>query len=392
MINPISFKKHFNAAKIVPKKKEHQNEPETKIIATIGPASSSLGTMRDMIKAGMDVARLNFSHGTYEEYEKIIHNIRKLEKEFGKKIYIMLDLQGRKIRVGEFQGGEANFQKGDIVNIKTTGIGNKNNIIINLPQLINELKKGSILSFSDGKVIMEVKEVKGEDIKGIIKQGGTLKNRSGVSAPGINIKLPPLSEKDEKDIAFGLKHSVDMFVLSFVQTAKDMEILDKKIKETAKKISLRRPIKVGKVAKIETKLALSDIEEIIKLSDKVMIGRGDLRTEIPIEEVPNVQEVISTLTNKHKKELMIATGMETSMVKQNMPTQAEGTDIRNAVRYNKADYVMLSEETSIGEHPIESVDFMERHIKAAENAIKKGIITLRPETFAALYLQELSSK
>lgn len=332
---------------------------KTKIVCTIGPATTSEEKLTQLIKAGMNVVRLNFSHGDFAEHQEKVDNVRKAIKKTGAAVAILQDLGGPKIRIGEFTTKTVILKPGNKIVITTDKIvGDENRVSVNYPLFAKEMKVGDAVLLDDGKKRLEVVSIKGNDVTCKIIVGGETKGRRGLNLPGSDLSIHSITEKDRADIPFGLKNNVDFFALSFVRRPEDItelrEILDK-AKSKAKII-----------AKIETPQALKNIEEILKLTDGVMIARGDLAIEIPAEQVPMAQKMLIRRCNELGKPVITATQMLESMIKSPVPTRAEVSDVANAI-IDGTDAIMLSEETTLGEYPIEAVEMMSRIARQIEN-------------------------
>jgi pyruvate kinase len=289
---------------------------KTKIVCTIGPATENEKSLSDLVSAGMNVMRLNFSHGDFAEHQTRVNNLRKVMKKTGEIVAILQDLGGPKIRIGEFEGGMTNLKVGAKFTLTTDKImGNADRVSINYPLFAKEVKVGDPVLLHDGKKKLEVVSIKGNDVVCKVIVGGEIKNKRGVNLPGSDLTIHSITEKDREDLKFGLKNKVDFFALSFVRRPEDItelrEILDK-AKSSARII-----------AKIETPQALKNIEEILKLTDGIMIARGDLAIEIPAEEVPMVQKMLIRRCNELGKPVITATQMLESMIKSPVPTRAE---------------------------------------------------------------------
>ncbi len=338
---------------------------KTKIVATIGPASSSKDMLRALIKEGVDVFRLNFSHGKYEDHQKVIDAVRELNAELGTHVALLQDLQGPKIRVNEVAEG-TEIVRGQTLIITTRELKGNNEIVsTSYEGLPNDVKTGDMILIDDGKLELKVKEVRDVDVVCEVVYGGPLKSRKGINLPFTKVSAPSLTEKDMADLEFGLKNQVEWVALSFVRKAKDIEILRFII--DSKKSTTRI------VAKIEKPEALDNIDEVIEATDAVMVARGDLGVEIWMEEVPMVQKMLVQKCNKASKPVIVATQMMESMIENPRPTRAETNDVANAVM-DGADALMLSAETAAGKYPIEVIRSMVRTISSVE---KQGNIFFR---------------
>ncbi|MGA2296338.1 MAG: pyruvate kinase [FCB group bacterium] len=332
---------------------------KTKIICTIGPSTKGVDNLVRLIKTGMDAARLNFSHGTHEEHQQNIEDIREASKRTGRPIAILMDLQGPKIRTGKVINGEVPLEDGAdfIITIDEIGEGNSERVSTSYKNLVQEVKAGNTILLDDGYIILSVEKVQKNDIYTKVVKGGILKNNKGIITPGASSKAPSLSEKDYDDLKFGLAAGVDAVGLSFVRSERDVLEL-----KTAMKI-FGRAIPV--IAKIERYEGYEDIEDIIMESDAIMVARGDLGLEMPAEQVPVLQKEIIKKCNFHGKPVIIATQMLESMIENPRPTRAEASDVANAV-LDGGDCVMLSGETSTGKYPFDAVGYMDRIIRVIE--------------------------
>ena len=332
----------------------------TKIVATLGPACNSKTKLKNLIRAGVNVFRINFSHATYDEVDHYIDIINELNKELESNVAVLADLQGPKIRLGNMHSN-VSIKKGEIISFdcKNHFIGDKSKASISYPDFAKDVKKGDKVLVDDGKLIFEVLST---DKKSIVKlkniQGGIISSRKGINLPNTKISTPSLTEKDKKDLFFAISKEVDWVALSFVRNARDMqnlrEIIEKKADE-----------KIPIIAKIEKPEAIDSIEEIIQNSDGIMVARGDLGIEIPSEEVPLLQKKIVYLAKKHRIPVIIATQMMESMISSLKPSRAEVNDVANSVM-DGADAVMLSAETSVGKYPVEVVSQISKIISSVE--------------------------
>lgn len=330
---------------------------KTKIVATVGPASSSKEMLRALIREGVDVFRLNFSHGTHEDHLKVIKNVRELNDELGTQICLLQDLQGPKIRVNEMQPNIV-IERGQKLVITTQELlGNGEIVSTSYKSLPNDVKVGDMILIDDGKLELKVLEKTDVEVTTEVIYGGSLKSRKGINLPFTKVSAPSLTEKDLKDLEFGIENDVDWIALSFVRKAEDIHsmrsILDSK--KSAARI----------VAKIEKPEALSNIDDIITATDAVMVARGDLGVEIWMEEVPMVQKMLVEKCNKAGKPVIVATQMMESMIENPRPTRAETNDVANAVM-DGADALMLSAETASGKYPLEVIRSMVRTIASVE--------------------------
>jgi len=332
---------------------------KTKIVCTIGPATESEKVLGELVGAGMNVMRLNFSHGDFAEHQVRVNNIRNIIKKTGKPIAILQDLAGPKIRIGEFEKGLTILKEGAKFTLTTDKIvGNDEKVSINYPMLPKEVKVGDHILLHDGKKALLVTEIKGNDVICKVTVGGEIKSRRGVNLPDSDLSVSSITEKDRKDIAFGLKNKVDYFALSFVRRPADITEL--------KDILAKAKSDARIIAKIETPQALKNIDEIIKLSDGIMVARGDLAVEIPAEEVPLVQKMLIQKCNQAGKPVITATQMLESMINSPVPTRAEVSDVANAI-LDGTDAIMLSEETTLGQFPVKAVQMMTRIAEKIES-------------------------
>lgn len=325
----------------------------TKIVATIGPASSSPEMIRRLINAGMDVARLNFSHGRYEDHEKVINIIRNISGELNTPVTILQDLQGPKIRVGKLNGGKINLEKDQIIYLlpEADYRGDENSIPIDYPSLASEAMLGMQVLLADGLFEFQVTEVRENRVYCRVIEGGTLTDRKGVNFPNLNLSLPSMTEKDLADLEFGLSQRVDWISLSFVRKAEDV----RELKRIINSKGLRTPV----IAKIEKPQAIDHLEEIIAEVTGIMVARGDLGVEISPERVPMLQKRIIEMCNRAGKPVITATQMLESMIHEPRPTRAEASDVANAI-IDGTDCIMLSGETAMGDFPVKAVEMMNR--------------------------------
>jgi pyruvate kinase len=330
---------------------------KTKIVATVGPASNSKEMLRALIKEGVDVFRLNFSHGTHEDHLKVIKHVRELNEELGCKICLLQDLQGPKIRVNEMEPNVEIKRGQDLLITTKEVLGNSQIVSTSYKKLPKDVKVGDMILIDDGKIELKVKEVRSEDVLTEVVYGGLLKSRKGINLPFTKVSAPSLTEKDLKDLEFGIKNDVDWIALSFVRKAFDIQSMRAIID------SHNSPARI--VAKIEKPEALSNIDEIIAETDGVMVARGDLGVEIWMEEVPMVQKMLVEKCNKAGKPVIVATQMMESMIENPRPTRAETNDVANAVM-DGADALMLSAETASGKYPLEVIRSMVRTVASVE--------------------------
>ena len=330
----------------------------TKIICTIGPATGTFSSIKKLHEAGMNVARLNMSHSDHKNAKKIIDRIKKLNKTIHNPVGILLDTQGPEIRTGDTSqvvnlepGQLVSFTIRDEVDVETTSIR------VHYDELIQSVNVGTLISLDNGLLNFKVLKKSKNELECKVLDGGKLGSKRHVNLPGIRINLPSVTEKDKRDIAFGLKEDVDFIALSFVRNASDIDDLKKVLKNRAKKVKI--------ISKIEDREGLSNIEEICQVSDSVMVARGDLGIETDLANLPNIQRKIMSNCARYGVRSIVATHLLESMIDNPTPTRAEVTDVANAI-YEGADAVMLSGETTIGKYPIESVKFISRIAKQTE--------------------------
>ena len=332
--------------------------PKTKIVCTIGPASETPETIRELIANGMRVARLNFSHGTQSDHEKKIHIIRKIAEDLGKPVAILQDLGGPKIRVGHIPDPGVRLEPGRHIILTTQTVeGSEQRISVSYPLLGEEVKAGDRILLADGFLELRVRSVNGSEIHCEVITGGVLTSHKGINLPTGTIRMPSMTDKDREDLHFGLGHNVDYVALSFVRTAADI----RNIKEIIHQENKNTPV----IAKIEKHEAIDHYEDILDAADAIMVARGDLGVEIPLEEVPIIQKRLIQKANALGKPVITATQMLRSMVDAPRPTRAEASDVANAV-LDGTDAVMLSEETATGNYPIQAVRYMIRIVAEAE--------------------------
>lgn len=330
---------------------------KTKIVATVGPASSSKDMLRALVKEGVDVFRLNFSHGSHDDHAKVVKNVRELNEEMGTHVCLLQDLQGPKIRVQDMQP-DVILQRGQSFIITTRElVGNQEIASTSYKALPSDVKIGDSILIDDGKIELKVTEVRDVDVVTEVVYGGPLKSKKGINLPFTKVSAPSLTEKDLKDLEFGLKYNVEWIALSFVRKAHDINTLRNIIDQNKSNAKI--------VAKVEKPEALSNIDEIIAATDAVMVARGDLGVEIWMEEVPMVQKMLVEKCNKVGKPVIVATQMMESMIENPRPTRAETNDVANAVM-DGADALMLSAETAAGKYPIEVIRSMVRTISSVE--------------------------
>ncbi|MDI3529307.1 MAG: pyruvate kinase [Thermoanaerobacter sp.] len=331
----------------------------TKIVCTIGPASEDYNILRKLIEKGMNVARLNFSHGDFEEHGARIDNIKKIREELGLPVAILLDTKGPEIRTGKFKNGRVELKEGQTFVITTRDVlGDETICSVSYKGLPQDVERGSCILIDDGLISLKVTDVKGEDIVCIVENSGPVKDHKGVNVPGVKLNLPALTQKDVDDIEFGIKKGIDIIAASFVRKAADVLAIRRLLEENKAEHILI-------IAKIENREGVENIDEIIKVSDGIMVARGDLGVEIPLEEIPIVQKMIIQKCNKAGKPVITATQMLDSMMRNPRPTRAEVTDVANAI-LDGTDAIMLSGETAQGKYPIEAFETMAKIAEKTE--------------------------
>ncbi|MEE6260784.1 pyruvate kinase [Plantactinospora sonchi] len=329
-----------------------------KIVCTLGPATSSPERIRGLVEAGMDVARLNFSHGSQADHEKVFNLVREAARTTGRAVAILGDLQGPKIRLGRFADGPHEWRTGDSVVITGEDIlGTRERVSCTYEKLPFEVKPGDRLLIDDGRVAVEVIEVEGSDIRVLVTEGGPVSNNKGVSLPNVAVSVPAMSEKDTEDLRFALRLGVDMVAMSFVRSPEDIKLAHNIMQE----VGIHRPV----MAKVEKPEAVTHLEAIVNAFDGIMVARGDLGVELPLDQVPLVQKRAVQLCRENAKPVIVATQMLDSMIENSRPTRAEASDVANAV-LDGADAVMLSGETSVGKYPILTVSTMGRIVTTTE--------------------------
>lgn len=359
---------------------------KTKIIGTIGPASESEEVLKQLFKNGLDVCRLNFSHGSHEEHKKRIDAIKKVREELNMPIAIMLDTKGPEIRIGDFEEDIVEIQEGDIFTLTTRDIiGNKDIVSVSYKGLPNDVNKGTKILIDDGLLELEVLEiVNGTDIKCIALNNGTLKNRKGVNVPNVKINLPAVTEKDVKDIIFGIENEVDFIAASFVRKASDVLEIRKILEENNGDF-------IEIIAKIENQEGVDNIDEILAAADGIMVARGDLGVEIQTEEIPIVQKELIRKANLAGKPVITATQMLDSMIRNPRPTRAEVTDVANAI-LDGSSAIMLSGETAAGKYPLEAVKTMYNIAVRTEESLDYNAILQSKFSIAELSTTNAISK
>ncbi|CAM3501111.1 pyruvate kinase [Kibdelosporangium persicum] len=331
-----------------------------KIVCTLGPATSTPEKVLELVEAGMDVARMNFSHGSHSDHKQVYDVVRAASDETGHAVGIMADLQGPKIRLGTFASGPVEWRTGDIVRITVEDIvGTHDRVSTTYDGLARDAKAGDRLLVDDGKVGLVVREVENQDVVCEVTEGGPVSNNKGISLPGMDVSVPAMSQKDIEDLEFALSLGVDFVALSFVRSPADIDLVHQVMDRVGRG---RLPV----IAKLEKPEAVDNLEAIVLAFDGIMVARGDLGVELPLEQVPLVQKRAIQIARENAKPVIVATQMLDSMISNSRPTRAEASDVANAV-LDGADAVMLSGETSVGRYPIESVKTMGRIVEAVES-------------------------
>lgn len=340
---------------------------KTKIIATIGPKTESLENLTRLLNEGVDIIRMNFSHAKYDQYESVLKIVKGYNRKNKKDVKVMMDLQGPRIRVGKLpeEGLCLNNKAKHFFVFEKNGVYKNEIIPIDNSDLCSDIKKGDPLFLANGEIELRVDEIKDKVIEATVIRGGVLTSHKGINVPFTNIKKGGLTPKDVKDVKFGLKAGVDYIALSFVQTKEDVLKLRKLINNDKIKI----------ISKIERAIALQNIDEIIQASDLIMIARGDLGIEVPIEELPIIQKYLVQFSHWHDKPAIIATQIMTSMIRSAQPTRAEISDIANAV-FDGGDMVMLSDETTVGDYAFDAVKILRKVVKRTERFINKDNVNV----------------
>ena len=332
---------------------------KTKIVATLGPNSNSVAMIEKMLMEGLSVARINMSHGDHSTHAESIKNARLASKRTKRPLAILQDLSGPKIRIGDFETEDVTLVNGNTLILTTEScVGTSERVHVNYPKLPQEVEVGMYIYLNDGKQKLLVDSVSDTEIKTTVISGGVIRGRRGVNIPDANLSISSLTAKDKKDLVFGLKQEVDFVTLSFVRDADDIRLL--------RKLTAKVKSKVNIVAKIETKFAIDNLEEIVEVSDVIMVARGDLAIEMPLEKVPLLQKHIIHTANKAGKPVITATQMLDSMRVSTTPTRAEVSDVANAI-LDGTDAVMLSDETAVGAHPDRVIHIISKVAREVEN-------------------------
>ena len=332
---------------------------KTKIICTLGPATKDDEVLKQLMENGMDVARINFSHGSQAEHKVTMDRVKRMRKELGRPVGILLDTSGPEIRIGQLEGGRAELLPGDTFKLTTNDImGNKERVSITYKDLVHDVKAGTRILIDDGLIEMLVTNVTETEITCKVENGGVISDRKGINVPNVNLSMPYISPKDRSDILFGIEQGVDFIAASFVRCADDVLQLRKIMAEQG-----CNDIKI--ISKIENRQGVDNIDEILAVSDGIMVARGDMGVEIPIREVPAIQKKIIKKVYHAEKVVITATQMLDSMMKNPRPTRAEATDVANAI-YDGTSAIMLSGETAAGKYPIDALQTMVRIAERTE--------------------------
>ncbi|GAB3961642.1 pyruvate kinase [Streptomyces sparsus] len=343
----------------------------SKIVCTLGPAVDSFDQLKTLIEAGMNVARFNMSHGSQPEHQERYDRLRKAAEETGRAVGVLADLQGPKIRLATFAEGPVELVRGEEFVITTEDVpGDKTICGTTYKGLAGDVSKGDPILINDGNVALQVVEVEGPQVRTMVIEGGVISDHKGINLPGAAVNVPALSEKDVDDLKFALRMGCDMVALSFVRNAADV----RDVHQVMDEVGIRVPV----IAKVEKPQAVENMEEVVLSFDGVMVARGDLAVEYPLEKVPMVQKRLIELCRRNAKPVIVATQMMESMITNSRPTRAEASDVANAI-LDGADAVMLSAESSVGQYPIETVKTMSKIVVAAEKELlSKGLQPLVP--------------
>ncbi|UYQ61547.1 pyruvate kinase [Streptomyces peucetius] len=337
-----------------------------KIVCTLGPATDTYDQIKALVEAGMDIARFNLSHGTYADHEERYRHVRKASDETGRSVGILADLQGPKIRLGRFREGPVLLERGDTFTITTENTqGDRHTCGTTYQGLAADVTRGERILVDDGKVALEVNAVDGPRVHTTVVEGGMISDHKGLNLPGVSVSVPALSDKDIEDLRWALGLGADIIALSFVRSGRDIDDVHRVMDEEGRRLPV--------IAKVEKPQAVDNIDDIVAAFDGIMVARGDLGVEMPLEQVPIVQKRAIKLAKRNAKPVIVATQMLDSMIDNSRPTRAEASDVANAV-IDGTDAVMLSGETSVGKYPVETVRTMARIVTAAEeDVLAKGL-------------------
>lgn len=334
----------------------------TKIVCTLGPSTDQGDVMETLVREGMDVARFNFSHGTHEEQKERLDKLKEIRKRLGKHVAALLDTKGPEIRIRTFAEGKVELEEGQIFTLTPDDVeGTAERVSVTYPDLYRDVKEGDCVLIDDGLIELEVVAVNGKDVSCLVKNGGTVSNRKGVNLPGNDVSMPFISEKDRDDILFGIREGFDFIAASFTRTAEDVQEIRTLLEENGGG-------NINIIAKIENQQGVNNIDKIIEAADGIMIARGDMGVEIPLEEVPVIQKKIIAKVYRAGKQVITATQMLDSMMKNPRPTRAETTDVANAI-YQGTSAIMLSGETAAGKYPVEALQTMVKIATRTESDI-----------------------
>jgi pyruvate kinase len=340
----------------------------TKIIATIGPASAKEDVLTKMLEKGLDIVRINLSHGSYPDHDQTFQLVKLVSEKVGKKLEILCDLQGPKIRLGKIRDGQVKLVAGQIFSLTIDDVlGDETKAAVDHKGILQDVEIGKDILINDGAIVLKVSEIKSNEILTEVVVGGIISDHKGVNLPGMQVSLPSLTEKDLRDLNYLADKNFEYLACSFVRKAEDIKEVRRALVDKA---IVSKPMIV---AKLETQEGVANAKEIIKETDGVMIARGDMAVEMPYEKIPIVQKVVIKMCNQQKKLVITATQMLESMVKSPVPTRAEITDVANAV-IDGTNIVMLSAETAVGQYPVETIEAMERIIYRTEAALMDGKI------------------
>jgi pyruvate kinase len=335
---------------------------KTKIICTLGPSTDQEGIMEELVKEGMDVARFNFSHGDYEEQTGRLRKLEELREKYNRPVAALLDTKGPEVRIGVFKDGAIDLKEGQTFTLTADDLeGNEEIVSLTYKNLYKDVKPGDDILIDDGLIGMEVTKISGKNIICTVKNGGHISNRKGINVPGVNLKMPFVSDKDHSDILFGIQEGFDFIAASFTRTAEDVQEIRKILRDNGGE-------NINIIAKIENQQGVDHIDEIIEAADGIMIARGDMGVEIPLQEVPVIQKQLIRKVYTAGKQVITATQMLDSMMKNPRPTRAETTDVANAI-YQGTSAIMLSGETAAGLYPVESLQTMVRIAERIEEDI-----------------------